>query len=121
MEPIPGPRGLPFLGNVLEALEALNAEVSLDPIERLADTYGEIFQMKMGSKHTIFVASADLAAELVDERRFVKEPPAALRTVDQARGLFAARGDEPDWGQAHRILIPAMGPLKVEEMFEGTW
>ena len=120
MEPIPQPPGLPLLGNVAEFYEALTADVMLDPLFRLADKYDGIFQLQMAGRKSVIVTSAELAEELVDERRFIKEPPAALQLTKGAKGLFSARGDDPDWGQGHRILVPAMGPLKVEEMFEGN-
>lgn len=33
-------------------------------------------------------------------------------------GLFTAYSDEPNWGIAHRILIPAFGPLSIRNMFD---
>jgi hypothetical protein len=32
--------------------------------------------------------------------------------------LFTAHGHEPNWAIAHRILIPAFGPLSVRGMFD---
>ena len=118
-EPIPGPKGLPLVGNIMEMTEALNSDLPLDVIMRTSEQYGGVFKLQLGSKRQIFVTSAALAEELLDERRFIKQPPAALQLTKGAKGLFAARGDDPDWGQGHRILLPAMGPLKVEQMFEG--
>ena len=117
MEPIPGPRGLPFLGNLLDV--ALD-DASLTAFERLADTYGPIYQLHMpGGKRIIVCSSAEFMAELTDEKRFVKEPPAAISSGSGAKGLFSARTEDPDWGQAHRVLVPAFGPLTMEGMFDG--
>lgn len=33
-------------------------------------------------------------------------------------GLFTAYNDEPNWGKAHRILLPAFGPLSIRSMFD---
>ena len=120
MESIPCPPGLPLLGNVSELYQVITADVKLEPILRLTDKYDGIVRIQAVGRDFVFISSAELAEELVDERRFIKEPPAALQISKDPKGLFAARSDDPDWAQGHRILMPAMGPLKVEEMFEGT-
>lgn len=118
-EPIPGPRGLPLLGNLLDV--AASGPV-ITQIERLADTYGPIFQLHLKGKRALVVSSAQLVDELVDEKKFRKEPPAALeKKPGGATGLFSARSDDPDWGQAHRVLAPAFSPLSIEDMFDGTF
>lgn len=34
-------------------------------------------------------------------------------------GLFTARNtDEPNWGIAHRVLMPAFGPMPINDMFD---
>lgn len=32
--------------------------------------------------------------------------------------MFQAHDDEPNWGKAHRVLIPAFGPLSIRGMFD---
>jgi cytochrome P450/NADPH-cytochrome P450 reductase len=34
-------------------------------------------------------------------------------------GLFTAHGDEANWALAHRILMPAFGPLSIRNMLPG--
>jgi cytochrome P450/NADPH-cytochrome P450 reductase len=35
-------------------------------------------------------------------------------------GLFGAKSEnDDDWGQAHRILMPAFGPMAIQGMFDG--
>ena len=116
-EKIPGPRGLPFLGNVLDVLAD---DVPILALERLADIYGPIYQITVKGQRGLIVSSADLLEELLDEKRFIKVPPLALSNRPGPKGLFTARGDDPDWGQAHRILMPAFSPLSVRDMFDGT-
>lgn len=116
-ERIPGPKALPVLGNILDV--AFD-EYPLQGLERLADIYGEIYQFKIRDQRYILVSSAELLGEVTDEKRFLKDPPAALKQRKGAKGLFAAENDDPDWGQAHRILTPAFGPMAVEGMFNGA-
>jgi cytochrome P450 / NADPH-cytochrome P450 reductase len=116
MDDIPGPRGLPFLGNTLDIILD---EVPLHALEHLADIYGPIYQFTIKGRRRIVCSSTALMAELTDEKRFVKMPPIALSQGKGAKGLFVADTDDPDWGQSHRILIPAFGPLPTESMFDG--
>lgn len=116
-EPIPGPRGLPIIGNILDIR---NVEGSLKGLEALADTYGEAYRLSVGGRKMVVVSSAELLLQFADEKQFEKMPPPALEDgIKGAKGLFTARGDDPDWGQAHRILAPAFGPLSVSTMMDG--
>lgn len=59
--------------------------------------------------------------EVSDESRFSKIVAAALEEVRNGThdGLFTAYGpEEKNWGIAHRILIPAFGPLSIRGMFD---
>ena len=115
-EPIPGPPGLPVVGNIFDLVFE---ETSLRAREHLAEIYGPIYQIRIAGKRRIVCASAELLVELTDEKRFVKLAPAAISGGSEAKGLFAAENEDPDWGQSHRILMPAFGPLAVEGMFDG--
>jgi cytochrome P450/NADPH-cytochrome P450 reductase len=57
--------------------------------------------------------------EVCDEKRFKKTLKSVLGVVREGvhDGLFTAFEDEPNWGKAHRILIPAFGPLSIRNMF----
>jgi len=115
-ETIPGPRALPILGNMLDMR---NEEGTLKALENLADIYGEVYKLSLGGKNIVCVSSAELLKVFTDEKQFVKTPPTALDNSSGPRSLFLARSDDEDWGQAHRILMPAFGPLSVEGMFDG--
>ena len=116
MEEIPGPRGWPILGNMLDLK---SAEGTSKALEHLADIYGPVYQLSLRGRKAIFVSSAELLIQVTDEKQFVKVPPPAFDDGEGPRGLFIARSEDPDWGQAHRILMPAFGPLSVESMFDG--
>lgn len=118
---IPGPKGLPFLGNILD----LQDEVPLRAVERLADIHGPIFKLNNLGQESVIVSGFDLFDELCDETRFYKLVGGKLRDLagkdpTEAQGLFTSLDEkQEDWGQAHRILMPAFGPLAVAEMFPG--
>ncbi|KAK4947860.1 hypothetical protein LTR10_013368 [Elasticomyces elasticus] len=113
-EKIPGPRGLPILGNLLDLWDSEGSV--LRSLERVADIYGPIYQASVGARRRIICSSESLLEELTDERRFLKVPPVIANDGD-AKGLFTALNEDPDWAQAHRILMPAFAPLAVQEMF----
>jgi len=86
---------------------------------RLTDTYGPIWKFNIGGDR-IIISSQALMNEISDEDRFTKKVAAALVQVRNGThdGLFTALGpQEANWGIAHRILLPALGPLAIRNMF----
>jgi cytochrome P450/NADPH-cytochrome P450 reductase len=114
-EAIPGPRGLPILGNLLDLWQ--DRSIPLSGLERLASIYGPIYQVTFKGQRRIICSSASLLEELTDEKTFAKLPPPSISSVPGPKGLFAAHNDDPDWAQGHRILMPAFAPLSTQEMF----
>ncbi|KAK1838627.1 bifunctional P-450/NADPH-P450 reductase [Colletotrichum chrysophilum] len=115
--PIPEPWGLPFLGHIAE----FNPENPLEDIHRLADTFGEIYRLRFPGGKTLVICSTNaLVNEVCDETRFQKTLNNVLKEVRSIAGdgLFTAKLDEPNWGIAHRILIPAFGPVTIRGMFD---
>jgi cytochrome P450 / NADPH-cytochrome P450 reductase len=112
--PIPKPRGVPLLGHLPHLLTDT-------PMQRLADmaqTHGPLFRLDIAGRSPIFAGNRLLADELCDESRFAKALHAPLvRLRDLAGdGLFTAYDDEPNWGKAHRLLMPAFGPVGLRGM-----
>lgn len=104
---IPAPRTVPLLGNLHQIPKAGLIGHLLD-VSKQFENPG-IFKLKFGSRVGVFVTDPDLVAELCDETRFRKIPGPGLRVVRKfaGDGLFTAFSDEPNWGKAHRILLPA--------------
>jgi cytochrome P450/NADPH-cytochrome P450 reductase len=123
-EEIPGPPGLPFLGNVID-VDPTNSMVSL---RRLADIYGTftsiltcvrkmlngvfipgpIFKLTLGGTERLFITTQELLNEICDEKRFTKVVAGSLNEVRNGigDGLFTARHGEHNWELAHRVLMP---------------
>ena len=85
---------------------------------------GPIVKLSLGvGKHDrISIGSVELLNEVCDETRFVKM--ASAGGLVQVRnltgdGLFTAQHGEENWGLAHRILAPILGPMMIGDMFEG--
>ncbi|KAH7182362.1 putative P450 monooxygenase [Fusarium flagelliforme] len=114
MEAIPTPKGYPLIGNVLE-IDPHKPNQSLD---NLFAIHGPIIRLFLPCERT-YVANYELAKELFDESRFVKAVTGPLAQVRELAGdgLFTAIPDEHNWELAHRLLMPAFGPLPIKDMF----
>ncbi|KAK0750650.1 cytochrome P450-like protein [Schizothecium vesticola] len=113
--PIPQPRGLPLLGNILD----INPNNTWWSLKTLAEKHGEIFQINVLGHKIVFVASAALADEICDEKRFRKYvggPIVEIRALSND-GLFSAYDHEEAWGVAHRIIAPMLSPDSVAALF----
>ncbi|KAJ5183808.1 Oxidoreductase FAD/NAD(P)-binding [Penicillium capsulatum] len=117
--PIPGPPGIPFVGNIWD----VDPQTPLLSMDRLAETYGPIFKMTVLGKTRVIISSRDLLDEVCDEERFTKTITAGLSEVRNSShdGLFTARYGEHNWHLAHRILVPAFGPLAIRDMFDDMY
>ncbi|KAI1409982.1 cytochrome P450 [Hypoxylon sp. FL1857] len=114
--PIPEPPALPFIGHVAE----LDRELPLNSFVSLADRYGEIYRLRLPGRTIVVASSHRIVDELCDESRFIKIPKAALYEIRNGvhDGLFTAKIEEPNWGIAHRVLMPAFGPMSIRNMFD---
>ncbi|KLO10170.1 fatty acid hydroxylase [Schizopora paradoxa] len=114
--PIPQPPAYPFLRN----LPLIESTLPVRSFIVLAKTYGEIFSMRYPSgPPAIYLNSHALVSQVCDDSRFEKT---GNRVLNQARdlvgdALLTAFGDEPRWGMAHRILMPAFGTSSIRNMF----
>lgn len=117
---IPSPRAMPFIGNLLDVI---SDDVPTRALERMADEYGPIYKLTIKGVDRIIVANHALFSELCDETRFCKTAGPGLAALNRGKGppgLFTASSEkDPDWAQAHRILMPAFGPMSVRNMFVG--
>lgn len=115
--PIPQPKGLPWLGNLLQLPKDGLAQALLETSRQFPEG---IYQLDFGGRRVPFVYSADLVAELSDETRFRKliGPPLSFLRAGAGDGLFTAHQDEPNWGKAHRILLPAFSQRAMKGYFD---
>ncbi len=104
LSPIPRPDGRPMLGNLL----TLDRTTPLQSMMQLVREHGPIFSLDMMGTPMVIVSGADLVAELCDESRFDKAVRGPLRRVRAIAGdgLFTADTQAPNWGKAHRMLMP---------------
>lgn len=114
---IPSPPGLPVVGHLHQIARA----GLVGHLLKVGREYPDgLFKLRFGSRLGIFTVDPDIVAELSDETRFRKMPGPALRVVRRfaGDGLFTAFGDEPNWGKAHRILLPAFSQRAMRGYFD---
>ncbi|GLA29977.1 hypothetical protein AnigIFM63604_011514 [Aspergillus niger] len=115
--PIPGPKGVPFLGNVYD----IDQEMPVRSFELMADQYGPIYRLTTFGLSRVVVSTQELVDEVCNEERFAKSVDGGLGQLRNLLhdGLFTARyPGEENWALAHRVLIPAFGPLSIRGMFD---
>lgn len=113
----PSPPGLPVVGH----LHQIARSGLIGYLLRVSrDFPAGIFKLKFGSRVGLFVTNPDLVAELCDETRFRKMPGPGLRVVRKfaGDGLFTAFSEEPNWGKAHRILLPAFSQRAMRGYYD---
>lgn len=114
--PIPQPRGLPVIGS----LGLIDKSAPVQSMIRMAGTHGPIYRLAGLGQSLLLLSSQELVSEVCDQARFSKKihrPLEMLRDLG-GDGLFTADNDEPNWGKAHRLLMPAFGPIGVRAMFD---
>ncbi|RYP14676.1 hypothetical protein DL765_006203 [Monosporascus sp. GIB2] len=114
--PIPRPKGIPLLGNLFD----IDPNNTWGSLKKLAETYGEIFEIKVLGHTIVFIAGAALAEEICDEKRFRKYVGGPIVEIRYAvhDALFSAFDHEESWGVAHRIIAPTLSQQSVAEWFD---
>src|SRR6478735_8587939 len=112
---IPEPTRVPFIGH----LQHIDRDAPLQSMVRLARQHGPIYKLDILGRELTVISSQALVNEVCDEQRFDKKLSAPLENLRDLAGdaLFTARTTEPNWAKAHRILMPAFGPLGLRKMF----
>ncbi len=115
-QPIPQPKTDPFIGN----LRSVDGDAPIQGFMRLAQLYGPIYQLDFFGAPVVIISSQELVNEVCDESRFDKRVSGALKNIRDfaGDGLFTAKTEEPNWAVAHRLLMPAFGPLGIRGMFD---
>lgn len=112
---MPLPRSLPVVGSLFE----INGAAPIQSLTRLAARLGPLYRLTILGQSTLVLGGQALVDEVCDEARFGKLVHTALQNLRPALGdgLFTAHTHEANWTLAHRILMPAFGPLGIRGMF----
>ncbi|MEU7428980.1 cytochrome P450 [Streptomyces sp. NPDC040750] len=107
--PHPDPAGTLSAVPVVDITATGPGRTPIQQVMELMRAHGPVLVRRLHGRDVLFVADADLVADLADEERFAKHIGPALENVRAftADGLFTAYNDEPNWARAHDILMPA--------------
>ncbi|GJJ06277.1 hypothetical protein Clacol_000468 [Clathrus columnatus] len=107
----------------MASLKSQDKELPLRSLMLLAKEYGPIYQLSLPGRTSVVISSLELADQVCDQKRFHKAVEGPLKEIRHLTkdGLFTAFHDEPNWALAHRILMPAFGPMKIRGMFDSMY
>ena len=112
---LPGPRGLPVLGNTLQVKPS---HIHQD-MERWAREFGPLFKVKLGRSTMLVVADHALFGAVMKDRPagFRRTPmlSAIGAELGLPQGLFSAEGD--DWLRQRRMVMASFAPGHVRAYF----
>ena len=89
LDEIPGPRGLPLVGNIC----VLDMAAPIESMMRLAEEYGPIFRLTTPKGMRLIVSGPELVDEICDDARFDKEIGGGLSNLRRGpvgSGLFTS-------------------------------
>ncbi|HEU0140606.1 MAG TPA: cytochrome P450 [Bryobacteraceae bacterium] len=111
---LPGPRGLPLLGNLLQ-LDVTQLHVIL---EEWANVYGPLYTFKIGSRPVVAIAEAALIHEVLRGRpEMYRRLGSIARVLTEAgvNGVFAAEG--ASWRRQRRMVTQALDNEHLRRFF----
>ena len=111
---LPGPRGLPVLGNLLQ-LEAPRLHRILGA---WADRYGAAYRIRLRGRDVLVVSDAEAIGDVLRDRPEGFRRRRALRNVMLELGIdgvFNAEG--PDWRRQRKLAMFALNTAHMREFF----
>ncbi len=112
---LPGPRGLPVLGNTLQVKPA---RIHKD-MEQWAREFGPLFKVRLGRLTMLVVADHALFGAIMKDRPsgFRRTPMLGVISAELGlpQGLFSAEGD--DWLRQRRMVMASFAPGHVRAYF----
>jgi len=115
LKDLPGPRGMPLLGNTLQVKPP---RIHLD-VERWADEFGPLFRMQLGRRQQLVIADHELLAAVMRDRPegFRRSPFTSRVGTEMGlpQGLFSSEGE--DWRRQRRMVMASFAPGHVRAYF----
>ena len=111
---LPGPKGLPLLGNVLQ-LDLAKLHLI---VEEWADHYGEIYKFKIFNKTAVAISNIELIHQILRDRPETFRRISAMESVSresETNGVLTSEGDHWRWQRA--VTMQAFKPECLRRFF----
>ena len=114
LDQLPGPRGLPLLGNALQ----LKSKQLHRVLSRWAEEFGSVYAFRVANKPILTIADADLINEVLRDRpdgyrRWRKMEELGLEIG--ANGVFIAEGE--NWRHHRKLVMSALSANHLKQFF----
>jgi cytochrome P450/NADPH-cytochrome P450 reductase len=99
-----------------EHLTDVGASTLIQQLMEVAKVYGPVFQLPIPGQDRVTVTGYGPMSDVCDEQRFDKAITGGLLKLRNLTGdgLFTAWTTEPNWGKAHRILLPSFSSQAMQ-------
>ncbi|QPF71740.1 cytochrome P450 [Roseateles sp. DAIF2] len=112
---LPGPRGIPLLGNALQ-IESARFHQQL---EHWAAIHGPLYRLQLGDRRAVVVGEHQAVAAILRDRpegyRRTTKLEAVWREMGLPVGVFGAHGEA--WARQRRMVMAGFDPGHVREYF----
>ncbi|WP_437596463.1 cytochrome P450 [Sorangium sp. So ce590] len=111
---LPGPRGLPVIGNLL----AIHPDRWHLEFERWWRVHGDLFVVRLGRRPILVVADGELVRDVLHRRPAVFRRMRTIEDVSREAdmvGLFSADGDT--WRKQRQLINPTFHARHIESFF----
>jgi cytochrome P450 len=112
---VPGPRGLPLLGNLLQ-VDTARFHLTLEEFWR---AHGDLFSFRLGPSRCLGIADPTLVRSMMRERPHdftrITTMESTARELGM-HGVFSAEGD--DWKRQRTLIMPAFKDTNLVRRFE---
>ncbi|HEY9472205.1 MAG TPA: cytochrome P450, partial [Propionibacteriaceae bacterium] len=105
VDDIPGPKGLPVVGNMFD----VPPDRTIVTLMELTREYGPMIRLRTPGGDRFATSGLAMIDDLCDDERFDKlvgDGQKAVRSFGRSAGLFTSDTDDPNWSKAHNILLP---------------
>ena len=111
---LPGPRGLPLLGNALQVQSSRMHQI----VEQWSRVHGEYFRIRIASREMLVVANGESIAAILRDRPDTFQRTPRLSAMAQASGfggVFSSNGQA--WRRQRPMVMASFDPAHIKSYF----